>query len=252
MARSESEGEWEVFLTDLTNRGFSTEDLEIIVVDGGRGLLKALPTVFPNIPIQRCWAHKIRNLTDKVRRADQCAVKNDLRRIYDAASEKKARQMARRFAAKWQRRYPQVVRSLRDDLDELLAFFIFKDPTWRKWTRTTNAIERRFREVRRRTRPMGVDQHGPHPLRGLHPRKPAAEGINPLPRDTKVVTSPRSAPWSSSQSRTMDCRPVGFFAHREWLGDRPPTPSQNRCSRSARSGHECQGVSPCRAGSPWS
>jgi putative transposase len=156
MARSESEGEWEVFLTDLTNRGFSTEDLQIIVVDGGSGLLKALPTVFPNIPIQRCWAHKTRNLTDKVRRADQDAVKNDLRRIYNAASEKKARQMARRFAAKWQRRYPKVVRSLRDDLDELLAFFIFKDPTWRKWTRTTNAIERRFREVRRRTRPMGV------------------------------------------------------------------------------------------------
>ncbi len=42
------------------------------------------------------------------------------------------------------------------DLDELLACFVLKDSTWRKAARTTNAIERRFREVRRRTRPMGV------------------------------------------------------------------------------------------------
>ena len=45
---------------------------------------------------------------------------------------------------------------LRNDLDELLACFAFKDPIWRKAARTTNPIERRFREVRRRTRPMGV------------------------------------------------------------------------------------------------
>jgi putative transposase len=156
LARSESEREWEVFLTDLRDRGLPVEDLAIIIVDGGRGLLNALPTVFPNIPIQRCWAHKVRNLTDKVRRADREAVKRDLRRIYDAATKKKAREMVRRFVAKWQQRYPRVVRSLRDDLDELLAFFVFTDPAWRKWTRTTNAIERRFKEVRRRTRPMGV------------------------------------------------------------------------------------------------
>lgn len=46
--------------------------------------------------------------------------------------------------------------SLRNDLDSLLIFYRFKSPEWRTWTRTTNAIERRFREVKRRTRPMGV------------------------------------------------------------------------------------------------
>ena len=50
----------------------------------------------------------------------------------------------------------EAVACLRDDLDQLLAFFRFDDSTWRKAVRTTNAIERRFREVRRRTRPMGV------------------------------------------------------------------------------------------------
>ena len=47
------------------------------------------------------------------------------------------------------------MRCLRRDLEALLKFFRYEDPEWRKATRTTNAIERRFREVRRRTRPMG-------------------------------------------------------------------------------------------------
>lgn len=48
------------------------------------------------------------------------------------------------------------MKCLRRHVEELLSFFDFKDPDWRRAARTTNAIERRFREVRRRTRPMGV------------------------------------------------------------------------------------------------
>ena len=59
----------------------------------------------------------------------------------------------RRFRARWQRRYPGVVKRLGHDLPELLAFFAFPRHLWRK-LRTTNVIERCFVEVRRRTRPM--------------------------------------------------------------------------------------------------
>jgi transposase-like protein len=48
-----------------------------------------------------------------------------------------------------------MVRSLEKDLPELLQFFSFPPPRWRK-LRTTNAIERCFVAVRRRTRPMVV------------------------------------------------------------------------------------------------
>jgi len=156
LAKAESEREWETFLTDLVRRGLTGEGIELIAVDGGKGLLNALPTVFPGVRVQRCWAHKIRNLTDKVRRADREGLKKDLRRIYLAQNESRARQAAGRFARHWGRSYPKVVCSLRDDLDDLLSFFAFRSEEWRRWTRTTNAIERRFREVRRRTRPMGV------------------------------------------------------------------------------------------------
>ena len=54
--------------------------------------------------------------------------------------------------------YPQAVACLRNDLDDLLTCFRYATLAERKQVRTTNAIERRFREVRRRTRPMGAFQ----------------------------------------------------------------------------------------------
>jgi len=156
LARSESERQWESFLTDLYNRGLDGKTLELIVTDGGKGLTNALATVFAGVAVQRCWAHKSRNILDKIRKADREKAKRDIRRIYEAQTLRQARGAARRFADRWQGRYPAAVSCLREDLDELLSFFRLGDPRWYKVARTTNAIERRFREVRRRTRPMGV------------------------------------------------------------------------------------------------
>ena len=69
-----------------------------------------------------------------------------------------ARSLARRFANRWQASLPEAVRCLQRDLDDLLTCWRYKTLDQRKRVRTTNAIERRFREVRRRTRPMGVFQ----------------------------------------------------------------------------------------------
>ena len=54
--------------------------------------------------------------------------------------------------------HPKAVECLRDDLDDLLTCFRYPTPDGRRQVRTTNAIERRFREVLRRTRPMGTFQ----------------------------------------------------------------------------------------------
>jgi len=156
LAQTESAAEWERFLGDLIRRGLAGEALEMICVDGGSGLLAALPTAFPTIPVQRCWAHKMRNVLAKVRRADQPAVKADLQAVMNATTLPRARSAARRLADRWQPDYPKAVACLRDDLDELLTCWQYKSLIERKKVRTTNAIERRFREVRRRTRPMGV------------------------------------------------------------------------------------------------
>jgi transposase-like protein len=158
LAGAESAAEWELFLNDLYRRGLTGEGLDMICVDGGKGLLKALPIVLPQIPVQRCWAHKIRNVLDKVRKTDQPKVKRALHKIMHAANLPQARSAARRLAERFQAQYSAAVACLRDDLDELLTCLRYKTEDQRRAVRTTNAIERRFREVRRRTRPMGTFQ----------------------------------------------------------------------------------------------
>ena len=153
LAKAESAAEWERFLDDLYARGLTGEGLEMICVDGGQGLLAALPTTYHGIPVQRVG--RTRCVLDKVRKADQDAVKQDL---HAAANHTEARSAARRFANRWEDAYPRAVACLRDDLDDLLTCFRYKNPDQRRQVRTTNAIERRFREVRRRTRPMGAFQ----------------------------------------------------------------------------------------------
>jgi transposase-like protein len=83
-------------------------------------------------------------------------MKKDLHRISHARGIRQAQSALRRFSDKWSSIYPKAVASLKANEEELLAFFRIKDPNIWSQIRTTNAIERRFREVKRRTRPMGV------------------------------------------------------------------------------------------------
>jgi transposase-like protein len=158
LATAESAAQWELFLGDLIRRGLTGERLEMLCVDGGAGLLAALPTAFPGIPVQRCWAHKIRNVLNKARKDDQTAIKADLHRIMNASTLPAAWSAARRFADRWQDDHPKAVACLRADLDDLFTCWRYPTRAERKAVRTTNSIERRFREVRRRTRPMGTFQ----------------------------------------------------------------------------------------------
>lgn len=156
IAQGESQGAWEQFVTDLYRRGLTEHTIEMIVTDGGKGLLAALPHVYPKIALQRCWAHKSRNVLNYVRKADWEAVKRDLHAIQYATGIRKAQSALGAFCERWQHIYPKAVNCLRSDEEQLLNFFQIKDSSWWPKIRTTNAIERRFREVRRRTRPMGV------------------------------------------------------------------------------------------------
>jgi putative transposase len=119
------------------------------------GLAAAIPAVYPRARHQRCWVHKMRNLLEKVRRADHDAIKGDAQSIYLAENRAAARRAFQRFQFRWRTAYSKMVSRLERDLPELLTFFEFPRHLWRA-LRTTNAIERCFVEVRRRTRPMVV------------------------------------------------------------------------------------------------
>ena len=152
-ASSESEAQWEGFLRDLYERGFRGTCLRLIVTDGCPGLHSALETVYPYIPKQRCWVHKLRNVTNKIRKRDIEACMAGARLIYLAEHRREAVANFRAWKAAWGGLYPGAVNCIEKDLDELLNFFDTPSDHWKK-VRTTNVIERSFREVRRRIRPM--------------------------------------------------------------------------------------------------
>jgi len=155
-AASESGACWEAFLGDLYKRGLKGGPCELIATDGGAGLHQALQIVYPKIILQRCWAHKSRNVLDKVKKKDQPAVKQALNRISHASNRREATKAYWRFSSRWAKTYPRAVDCLKKDFDQLLSFFQIKNSQLWSRLRTTNLIERAFREVRRRTRPMGV------------------------------------------------------------------------------------------------
>ena len=149
MAGEESGASWTEALASLVRRKMATPVLAII--DGNPGLHAALQQQWPSIAIQRCTAHKLRNLTAKAPAGLREELKEDYRRmIYgeDAAAVEKARTT---FARKWKLRCPPVIASFHEAGDELFTFTRFPHSQW-KALRTTNALERINGEFRRRTK----------------------------------------------------------------------------------------------------
>jgi len=152
LAHGESEAAWTGFLQDLYLRGLLGGRLRLVVTDGSPGLAAAAGLVYPQARVQRCWAHKLRNIADKVSKKEGSCVAQAAA-IYGAHNRPQAERAFRRWVLRWQKRRPRAVASVERDLEELLSFFSVPRAHWKK-VRTTNVIERAFREVRRRTRPM--------------------------------------------------------------------------------------------------
>ncbi len=152
LAQGESEAAWTGFLQDLYRRGLAGDRLRLVISDGSTGLGAAVGFVYPQARVQRCWAHKLRNLADKVPNKEGSCVAQAAA-IYRAPSRHQAQRAFRRWAGRWRKRRPRAVACVERDLEELLSFFSVPASHWKK-VRTTNVIERAFREVRRRTRPM--------------------------------------------------------------------------------------------------
>lgn len=155
LSQSESEVNWLKFLTALKARGLEGKNLKLIISDGCKGLGAAIDMVYPLVPHQLCWAHKMRNITKNVKKCDQKEVKKDLHKIFneDVKTKSQIQKILWQFRKKWRSRYPAAVRCLERDLDNLLHYL--KCPSeHHKAIRTSNHIERQFKEFRRRLRPM--------------------------------------------------------------------------------------------------
>ena len=152
IVKAEAQDSWYNLLWNLWSRGLRGEFLELIGTDGQVGLAKAIARLWPAVPHQRCWAHKLRNLENKLKASQQGCLE-EAKLIYQADNQTEAIQLFRKWKRRWQGQAPKAVACLEADLEELLAFFECPKAHWKR-LRTTNVIERLFVEVRRRIRTM--------------------------------------------------------------------------------------------------
>jgi putative transposase len=154
-AAAESTAEWARLLTSLVNRGLDPDTVLLVAADGADGIAAAVAEALPSASLQRCWTHRVRNILEALPMAERKACLRGLRAIYRARTRRAAVAAYWRWAKTWRARHPGLVRGLERDLDELLAVFSLP-ASIRPSLRTTNLLERAFRELRRRLRPIGA------------------------------------------------------------------------------------------------
>ena len=145
---------WRAFLVDLKSRGIQGKVLKLITTDGNPGLLKALKEIYPFLKVQRCIVHKLRNMAIKLKRVHLKPCMAEAKDIFNASNRREAIKRFKAWKEKWQVEEERAVRCLEKDLYHCLYYYSFPEVLWKK-IRTTNVLERDFREVRRRIRPMG-------------------------------------------------------------------------------------------------
>jgi putative transposase len=140
---------WQEVIEQLVARQLGVPLLAII--DGNPGLHAALRAQWPHLPIQRCTAHKLRNLLSRAPAHLREEVAEDYRRMIYGKTRETVESARRSFLKKWRGRCAVVAASLEEAGEDLLTFLTFPPSQW-KGIRTTNALERINGEFRRRTK----------------------------------------------------------------------------------------------------
>lgn len=146
IGQNESSRFWLGLLNELRNRGVN--DVLIFAVDGLTGFPEAIHAAYPAADVQRCIVHQIRNSLGQMSWKDRKEAAAGLKAIYAAATEEEGLKALDRFEEAWGKKYPQVIRSWRNNWPELATFFRYPEEV-RRLIYTTNPIESLNSRVRK-------------------------------------------------------------------------------------------------------
>lgn len=149
----ENQDAWEALFEQLKERG--VEQIDLWCTDGHKAMLNALQAKFPASQRQRCIKHKMENVMGYIPEKQQDLVQPELKAIFYQDSREKADQELAAFIAKYEKIYPSAIDCLKRDQEACLTFYSFPEKHW-KFIRTTNAIERLFGEVKKRSHKMAA------------------------------------------------------------------------------------------------
>jgi transposase-like protein len=153
IGEQESSKFWLSVCNDLKNRG--VEDILIACMDGLNGLPDAIKAVYPNVTIQTCIIHEIRNSLRYISSKDQKEFMKDLREVYRAFNEEAALKGLDRLSERWGEKYGIVINSWYKNWDNLSTYFAYPSEI-RRIIYTTNALEGFNRQLRKVTKTKTV------------------------------------------------------------------------------------------------
>ena len=153
VGENESAKFWATVLNSLRNRG--VEDIFIACTDNLTGFSAAIEAVFPRTEIQNCIIHQIRNSSKYVSYKDIKELMKDLKAVYGAVDEQSALDSLDVFSEKWDKKYPKISKSWRENWANLSTYFKFPEEV-RRLIYTTNTIEGFNRQLRKVTKSKSV------------------------------------------------------------------------------------------------
>jgi len=153
VGENESAKYWASVLNGLKNRG--VEDIFIACTDNLTGFSVAIEAVYPRTEIQNCIIHQLRNSSKYVSYKDIKALMADLKAVYGAVDEQSALDALDSFAETWDKKYPKISKSWRENWANLSTYFKFPQEV-RRLIYTTNPIEAFNRQLRKVTKSKSV------------------------------------------------------------------------------------------------
>ena len=171
----ETRANWCKFFEHLVAKGLDISKLQLVATDGRSGFHKAIYDVFPKtVKHQRCIFHKLKNICDNLtyqhlvlnpdlshkdalkqaKETRAYAILRDAADIYGSSNIAAIKHRLAEFQQKWASLEPKAARCFTTDFDLTLNYLRVPFPN-KKLIRTTNLLERFFREFRSRTDEIG-------------------------------------------------------------------------------------------------
>jgi putative transposase len=153
VAGSEKGAAYASLLRDLIDRGL--KGVHLVVSDDHEGIKAAVLGELPGAEWQRCAVHFQRNVLSHVPTSSMAEVAEDLSAIFKVSREKTARTLAEEFVELYAKSYPKAIAVFEAGIEDALTYLRYPGSHHAR-LRSTNMLERLFKEVKRRTRVVGV------------------------------------------------------------------------------------------------
>jgi putative transposase len=153
VAGSEKGSAYASLLRGLMDRGL--HGVRLVVSDDHEGIKAAVSGELPGVDWQRCVVHFERNVLAHVPASSMLEVAEDLKAIFKVRREKTAKALVEEFVELYAKRFPKAVSVFEVGIGDALSYLRYPGSHHAR-IRTTNMLERLFKEVKRRTRVVGV------------------------------------------------------------------------------------------------